>query len=170
MHPWHLRGSYFDTVSVHYLRNGPAFLRFFPSRFFCSCTKLHHTMISAWHLMSSALPSSSVRQRCAVPCSNMPCRSLPRGAVLCGAVPRCAVLRDLLYLPFCACSIIIPEVPAEFNLAHQLSSAQLNSAAPCGAVPCRAVWYCAVLCRAVPCCSAVLTLSYLPGIVRSFFF
>ena len=26
--PWHLRGSHFDNASVHYLRNGPAFLWF----------------------------------------------------------------------------------------------------------------------------------------------
>ena len=26
--PWHLRGSHFDNASLHYLRNGPAFLCF----------------------------------------------------------------------------------------------------------------------------------------------
>ena len=26
--PWHLRGSHFDTASVHYLRNGPTFFGF----------------------------------------------------------------------------------------------------------------------------------------------
>ena len=25
VHPWHFRGSHFDTASVHYLRYGPAF-------------------------------------------------------------------------------------------------------------------------------------------------
>ena len=39
VHPWHFRGSHFDTASVHYLRNGSAFLWFLAlPYYFCFCS------------------------------------------------------------------------------------------------------------------------------------
>ena len=92
-------------------------------------------MISSWahHIISSAPPSS------AAPCSAVPWLALACAAVLCGVVqcsavrcstvPCCAVLSALLYLLFCAYSIIIPGPSlAQLGSSAQLSSAQLSSA------------------------------------------
>ena len=91
-------------------------------------------------------------------------------AVLCSAVPRCGVLRVLLYLLFRTCQVSfevsyqVPdstlfvrttlsnkknELPAQLRPAI----AQQRSAAPCGAVRCRALSCGAVRCCTMPRCA-----------------
>ena len=173
---------------VHYLRNGPAlaFLDFFLRHFFlylspsfiipevpvANLNLAHHEVSSGQQRTALA---SSAAQRRAVSCSAVLCRVPCRAVRSVRAVRCCAVLRDLLY--FFVSVVSTFQVPAEFSLAHQLSSAQLSSAqlssaAPCGAMPCRAVWCFAVLSvlRRAALLSLLVCVQYMPGIIRPFLF
>ena len=98
VHPWALRTSPLDTASLHYLRNGPAFLwssfsLIYSFTFFFSCTKYHHArsqLNSAWLISSPQLSSAPhiQQKRSAVRCRAVPCPAVRYGVVRCCAM-RC---------------------------------------------------------------------------------
>ena len=96
---------------------------------------------------------SSAGQRGAVPFSGASCRAVRYcamlcGVVRCGAVPCCAVVSALLYLPSFLLNHSENAPPAQ--LSPQLYIVH-NSAAPCGAVRCRALPWGAVRFHAALC-------------------
>ena len=157
-------------VSFHYLRNGPAFLRFVP--FFLVTRSSNIPGPSRAKLGSSSAQLSSAAHRSAS--SAAQCRAVPCGAVPCRAVRCCCavlcraacfgvltlsnkpgIIRSII--PGAAlhqvCTYYMVDSQKKHPIPAQLSLAiaQQRSAAPCGAVRCRALPCDTVLCRAAQC-------------------